>query len=56
MSSTYTTRVSKRGMMIHMLRDRKVCTSGAVVHKVNMWLRGHKGAHQRALMCVQAVW
>jgi predicted transporter len=55
MSSTYTTRVSTRGMVIHMLRGREACTNGAVVHKMNAWSRGHKDAHQRTLMCMQMV-
>ena len=56
MSSTYTTRTSTRGVVIHMLRGREACIDGVVVYKVNVWLRGHKGAHQRTLMCVQVVW
>ena len=45
LSSTYTTRASTRGVVVHMLRGRKACTYNAVVHKVNVWSRGHKGAH-----------
>ena len=55
MSSTYTTKTSTRGMVIHMLEGRETCTVGAVIHKTNARLRGHRGAHQRTLMCAQVV-
>ena len=45
MSSTYTTKISTKGVVIHMLKGREACNDSAVVHKVNMWSRGHKGAH-----------
>ena len=36
MSSTYTAKMCIRGMVIHMLRGREMCTDGAVIHKVNV--------------------
>ena len=36
MSSTYTTKTHIRGMVIHMLRGRKMCTDGAMIHKANV--------------------
>ena len=54
MSSTYTTRVRTRGMVLHMLGGLVACTQGAVIHKVAMRRCGHRrgteGAHQQVLM------
>ena len=56
MSSTYTTRMRTRGMVLHMLGGLVACTKGAVIHKGTMRRCGHKGgtegAHQRVLMHV----
>ena len=54
MSSTYTTRMHTRGMVLHMLGGQVACTEGAMIHKVatrrDRHRRGMKGAHQQALM------
>ena len=55
MSSTYTTRLSTRGMVIHMVRGRETCTGSVVIHKINAQLRGCRGAHQGVLMRAQVV-
>ena len=55
MSSTYTIKTSIRGMVIHMLGGREMCTVSAVIHKTNAQLRGCRGAHQGMLMCTQVV-
>ena len=34
MSSTYTTEAGIRGMVIHMLGGKEMCTKGAMIHKV----------------------
>ena len=56
MSSTYTTRVHTRGVVLHMLGGLVACTRGAVIHKVAMRRCGHEGgtegAHQQVLMHV----
>ena len=53
-SSTYTTRVRTRGVVLHMLGGQEACTEGAMIHKVAMRRYGHrggtKGAHQQILM------
>ena len=55
-SSTYTTRMCTRGMVLHMLGGLVVCTKGVVIHKVAMRRYGRKGgtggAHQQVLMHV----
>ena len=55
-SSTYTTRVRTRGMVLHMLGGPEACTEGAMIHKAAVRRYGHKGgtegAHQQVLMCV----
>ena len=54
-SSTYTTRARTRGVVLHMLKGRIERTKGAMIHKVIVRKRGHKGctkgAHQQVLMC-----
>ena len=54
MSSTYTTRMRIRGVVLHLLGGRVACTNGAMIHKAAMRRGGHrqgtKGAHQQALM------
>ena len=35
MSSTYTAKICTRGVVIHMLRGREMCTDSAVIHKAN---------------------
>ena len=42
-SSTYTTRMRTRGVVLHMLGGQEVCTDGAVIHKAAMRRCGHKG-------------
>ena len=54
-TSIYTIKTSIRGMVIHMLGGREMCTVGAVIHKTNAQLRGCRGAHQGMLMCAQVV-
>ena len=53
-SSTYTTRVCTRGVVLHMLEGLVACTNGAMIHKVMARRCGHKGgtkgAHQQVLM------
>ena len=53
-SSTYTTRVRTRGVVLHMLGGREACTEGAMIHKVAVKKYGHErcteGAHQQILM------
>ena len=53
-SSTYTTRMRTRGMVLHMLGGSVACTNGAMIHKAAMrrdrYRRGMKGAHQQVLM------
>ena len=55
-SSTYTTRMCTRGMVLHMLGGQVACTEGAMIHKAAMrrdrHRRGTKGAHQQVLMHV----
>ena len=59
MSSTYTTKMRIRGMVIHMLGGLVACTKGAMIHKVAMRRCEHKGgtkgAHQQVLMHAQMV-
>jgi hypothetical protein len=54
MSSTYTTRMHTRGVVLHMLGGLVVCTKGAVIHKVARrrcrHKRGTEGAQQQVLM------
>ena len=56
MSSTYTTRMCTRGVVLHMLGGLVACIKGAMIHKVAMRRCGHKGgikgAHQQVLMHV----
>ena len=53
-SSTYTTRMYTRGVVLYMLGGLAACTKGVVIHKVVMRRCGHKegtkGAHQQVLM------
>ena len=53
-SSTYTTRMRTRGVVLHMLGGRVACTNGAMIHKAAVRKDGHrrgtKGAHQQVLM------
>ena len=53
-SSTYTTRMHTRGMVLHRLGGREACTGGAMIHKATVRRCGHnegtKGAHQQVLM------
>ena len=53
-SSTYTTRMRTRGMVLHMLGGLVACTNGAMIYKAAMrrgkHRRGTKGAHQQILM------
>ena len=53
-SSTYTTRVCTRGMVLHMLEGLVACTNSAMIHKVAVrrirHRRGTKGAYQQVLM------
>ena len=55
-SSTYTTRMRTRGVVLHMLEGQEACTNGAVIHKAAVRRYGHKegtkGAHQQVLMHV----
>ena len=50
-SSTYTTRVCTRGVVLHMLGGQEACTGGAMIHKIAMRRYRHKGgtkgAHQQ---------
>ena len=54
MSSTYTTRMHTRGVVLHMLGGQEACTEGAMIHKAAARRYGHKGgtegAHQQVLM------
>ena len=54
LSSTYTTRMCTRGVVLHMLGGRVACTNGAMIHKAAVRKGGHrrgtKGAHQQVLM------
>ena len=47
-SSTYTTRASIRGLVLHMLRGPEACTEGAMIHKAAMRRNGHKGGTEGA--------
>ena len=53
-SSTYTTRMRIRGMILHMLGGQGACTIGAVIHESSVRRYRHKegteGAHQQVLM------
>ena len=53
-SSTYTTRMCIRGVVLHMLGGPVACTNGAMIHKAatrrGRHRRGTKGAHQQVLM------
>ena len=53
-SSTYTTRVRTRGVVLHMLGSQEACTEGAMIHKAAVRRCGHKegmkGAYQQVLM------
>ena len=53
-SSTYTTRMHTRGVVLHMLGGLVACTNGAMIHMGAMrrgrHRRGMKGAHQQVLM------
>ena len=53
-SSTYTTRVRIRGVVLHMLGGQEACTDSAMVHKAAVRRcgprGGTKGAHQQVLM------
>ena len=55
-SSTYTTRMRTRGVVLYMLGGQESCTEGAMIHKAAMRRYGHKGgtegAHQQVLMHV----
>ena len=42
MSSTYTTRMRIRGVVLHMLGGRVACTNGAMIHKAAMRRDGHR--------------
>ena len=47
-SSTYTTRMRTRGMVLHMLGGQEACTGSAMIHKAAVRRYGHKGAHKGA--------
>ena len=56
LSSTYTTRMRTRGVVLHMLRGWIARTNGAIIHKATVRRkgrrRGTKGAHRQVLMHV----
>ena len=42
-SSTYTTRMHIRGVVLHMLGGPEACINGAMIHKVMVRRCGHQG-------------
>ena len=47
-SSTYTMRMSTRGVVLHMLGGQEACTEGAMIHKAAMRRYGHRGGTKGA--------
>ena len=47
-SSTYTTRMRTRGVVLHRLRGQEARTEGAMIHKVAVRRYGHKGGTKGA--------